>query len=199
MKTETRSKVKKLIKEVILSKIDNYSAETEYKPFFQAIFTKEQILTHTIVHSFYTSFGMSIYEQLVKILAEGAGYEAHTQYDLLGEIDDKTEEGEEKTYDTPDISDVTTLYANDRKGFSLLMPKRWYYASFGPVDGTLWKVGFANVGLEEPEEAIITLSIQKAAGGKAYKKIDNLYYVLDGPSDLTAVMKKMADSVEASE
>ena len=60
MKTETRSKVKKLIKEVILSKIDNYSAETEYKPFFQAIFTKEQILTHTIVHSFYTSFGIFI-------------------------------------------------------------------------------------------------------------------------------------------
>ena len=59
--------------------------------FFRPIFTKEQILTHTIVHSFYTSFGMSIYEQLVKILAEGAGYEAHTQYDLLGEIDAKSE------------------------------------------------------------------------------------------------------------
>ncbi len=91
MKSETKKKVKELVKEVILSKLDNYSAETEYKPFFQAIFTKEQILTHTIVHSFYTSFGMSIYEQLVKILAEGAGYEAHTQYDLLGEIDGKTE------------------------------------------------------------------------------------------------------------
>lgn len=91
MKQETRKKVKELIRAVILSKIENYNAETEYKPFFQAIFTKEQIITHTVVHSFYTSFGMSIYEQLVKILAEGAGYEAHTQYDLLGEIDDKTE------------------------------------------------------------------------------------------------------------
>lgn len=91
MDRETRAKVKLLIKEVILSKIDSYSAETEYKPFFQAIFTKEQIITHSVIHSFYTSFGMSIYEQLVKILAEGAGYEAHTQYDLLGEIDDKTE------------------------------------------------------------------------------------------------------------
>src|SRR3989339_42230 len=91
MKSETRKKVKERVKEVILSKIENYNAETEYKPFFQAIFTKEQILTHTIVHSFYTSFGMSIYEQLVKILAEGAGYEAHTQYNLLGGIDTKTE------------------------------------------------------------------------------------------------------------
>lgn len=91
MKPQTRSKVKELVKSVILSKIDNYNAETEYRPFFDAIFTKEQILTHTIVHSFYTTFGISIYEQLVKILAEGAGYEAHTQYDLLGEIDSKTE------------------------------------------------------------------------------------------------------------
>jgi len=91
MKSETKKKVKELVKSVILSKIDNYNVETEYKPFFQAIFTKEQILNHTIIHSFYTSFGISIYEQLVKILAEGAGYEAHTQYDLLGEIDEKTE------------------------------------------------------------------------------------------------------------
>lgn len=91
MDSKTRAKVKALIKEAILSKIDNYSAETEYKPFFQAIFTKEQILTHSVIHSFYTTFGTSIYEQLVKILAEGAGYEAQTQYDLLGEIDDKTE------------------------------------------------------------------------------------------------------------
>ena len=52
MNKKTREKIKELVKNVILSKIDNYNAETEYKPFFQAIFTKEQILTHTIVHSF---------------------------------------------------------------------------------------------------------------------------------------------------
>jgi uncharacterized protein YjaZ len=87
----TKDKVRKLIKNVILEKIDKYEAETEYKPFFQAIFTQEQIITHTVVHSFYTSFGMSIYEQLVKILGEGKGYHVETQYDLLGEIDSQTE------------------------------------------------------------------------------------------------------------
>lgn len=91
MQLATKEKVKKLIKEAILSKIENYEAETEYKPFFQAIFTKEQILTHSVIHSFYTSFGQSIYEQLAKILGEGAGFEVRTQYDLLGEIDEKTE------------------------------------------------------------------------------------------------------------
>lgn len=91
MKPETRQKIKELIKKVILSKLDGYNAETEYKPFFDAIFSKEQVLTHSIVHSFYTSFGISIYEQLAIILAKGAGFEAQSQYDLLGKIDDKTE------------------------------------------------------------------------------------------------------------
>lgn len=113
--------------------------------------------------------------------------------------DDDKETVEKKTYDLPDVSDVTTLYTNERKGFSLLMPKRWYYSSFGPVDGTLWKVGFADFGLEETDESIITLNLQKEAGGMAYKKIDDVYYVFDGPADLKAIMEKMADSVEASE
>lgn len=92
MEKRIKDQVRNLIRNVILEKIDKYEAETEYKPFFQAIFTNEQIITHTVVHSFYTSFGMSIYEQLVKILGEGAGYHVETQYDLLGEIDSQTEE-----------------------------------------------------------------------------------------------------------
>lgn len=91
MKSDTRKRIRELIKETILSKLNNYSAETEYKPFFDAIFSKEQVLTHSIVHSFYTSFGISIYEQLAVILAKGAGFEAQNQYDLIGRIDERTE------------------------------------------------------------------------------------------------------------
>lgn len=130
---------------------------------------------------------------------------APEDYDIPQDIpqDDQTrtdevieDDTDEKTYEVPDVSDVTTLYGNDRKGFSLLMPKSWYYASFGPVDGTLWKVGYADFGLEEPEEAIITLSLMEEAGGSAYKKIDDIYYVLDGPADLKEVMEKMAETIE---
>ncbi|MBU1785311.1 MAG: hypothetical protein KKG95_08260 [Candidatus Omnitrophica bacterium] len=119
--------------------------------------------------------------------------------------DDQNKEAEaandntnEQVYDIPDPADVTALYSNERKGFSLLMPKRWYYAGFGPMNGALWVVGFSNVAFEEPEEAIITLSLLEEDGGKASKKVGDIYFVLDGPSDLTAVMEKMADSVEVS-
>lgn len=106
---------------------------------------------------------------------------------------------EEKQYDVPALSSVTGVYANSRRGFSLLYPKSWYFASFGPVDGALWKVGFSNAEFEEPSAALITLSIMKDSGGSAYKKIGDLYYIVDGPADLDAVMKKMADSVEESQ
>jgi len=106
---------------------------------------------------------------------------------------------EEKQYEVPSISSVTAVYANSRRGFSLLYPKSWYFASFGPVDGALWKVGFANAEFEEPSAALITLSIMKESGGSASKKIGDLYYVVDGPADLQAVMKIMADSVEESQ
>jgi hypothetical protein len=91
MKKETREKLKNLLRDVIVSKLNKYSPETEYKPFFAAVFSPEQILAHSMIQSFYTTFGMSVYEQMGKILAEGAGYHAEIQYDLLGEIDSKTE------------------------------------------------------------------------------------------------------------
>ncbi|MBN2306721.1 hypothetical protein JXD20_01940 [Candidatus Peregrinibacteria bacterium] len=123
-------------------------------------------------------------------------YEPPTDNEETENSDD--DEKSELQYEVPEVSDVTMLYANDRAGFSLLMPRTWYYASFG-VSGGVWKVGFADFGLEEPEEAIITLSLLEEPGGKAYKKIGDAYYVFDGPADLTEVMEKMADSVEESD
>ncbi|MDH5596997.1 MAG: hypothetical protein OEY44_02740 [Candidatus Peregrinibacteria bacterium] len=112
------------------------------------------------------------------------------------ELVEEIAESEEKSYEVPDVSAVSFEYVNSRRNFSLLMPKTWYYASFGPIDGTLWKVGFADFGLEEAGEAIITLAIEEEAGGSASKKIDPEYFNFYGPADLTEVMEKMADSVE---
>lgn len=111
---------------------------------------------------------------------------------------EEDDEDLELEYEVPDVSEVTTLYSNDRAGFSLLMPRTWYYASFGNVGGA-WTVGFADFSLEEPEEAIITLKLLDESGGKVHKKIGDTYYVFDGQADLEEVMEKMADSVEESE
>lgn len=43
------------------------------------------------MQSFYTSFGMSVYEPMAVILARGAGFHAERQFKILGEIDNDTE------------------------------------------------------------------------------------------------------------
>lgn len=91
MNKDTKEEIKKLLFEKINKKIDSYKAETEYRPFFEAIFSKKQIRKASIIQSFYTSFGMSIYEQIGEILAKSQGYEAERQYELLGSIDNDTE------------------------------------------------------------------------------------------------------------
>ena len=91
VKKEAREEIKQLVKGVIRRKINDYQAETEYKPFFEALFDKKDIQIGAIIQSLYTTFGMSVYEQISVILAKSAGYKAERQYTLKGKIDDETE------------------------------------------------------------------------------------------------------------
>lgn len=91
MEKETRDKIKHLVISVITKKANEYAAETEYKPFFAALFDKKTIEVGAIIQSLYTSFGMSVYEQMAVILAQSAGYHAERQYTLKGSIDSATE------------------------------------------------------------------------------------------------------------
>jgi len=102
MKTSTINEIKKLIKKTINTKIDDYKAETDYKPFFEALFSKALVAQSSVVHSLYTTFGMSIYEQIAEILAINEGScECTRQFKLLGSIDDKTRLYIDNICDTP--------------------------------------------------------------------------------------------------
>lgn len=91
MTEQARQEIKDLVTNVIKKKVNEYQAETEYKPFFEALFDKRDIQIGAIVQSLYTTFGMSVYEQISVILAKDAGFKAQRQYNLLGSIDEKTE------------------------------------------------------------------------------------------------------------
>lgn len=90
MRLEARNKIKILIMDTIKSKFEKYTAETCYKPYFSALFDENVILQASIIQSLYTSFGMSIYEQISLILAEASGFEAERQYLLEGSLNDDT-------------------------------------------------------------------------------------------------------------
>lgn len=92
MKPEVKRELKSLLVSSIQDKIKKYNPETESKPFFEAIFSKRTVNLASLIQSFYTSFGTSIYEQMVVLLArKNAGYTAERQYVLLGRIDPNTE------------------------------------------------------------------------------------------------------------
>lgn len=84
------TEIQKLVEDKLKEKLKTYKAETSYTPFFSAIFPQEVIVKASLMQSLYTSFGMSIYEQMAVILAKQAGYHAERQYKLLGEIDRDT-------------------------------------------------------------------------------------------------------------
>lgn len=90
MKASTKKEIKALVSRVVAKKIASHKAESEYRPFFDAIFSKKQVILASLMQSFYTSFGMSIYEQMGEILARDRGYEAKRQYRMLGAIDGRT-------------------------------------------------------------------------------------------------------------
>ena len=98
MDEKTKAEIKRLLTGALLKKLDSHKSETEYKPFFQAIFNKRQIATASIIQSFYTSFGMSIYEQMAVAIAKSNGFEAARQYRLPGQIDKKTEAAIQKIH-----------------------------------------------------------------------------------------------------
>jgi hypothetical protein len=90
MNKNTRTKIKSVVIGILAKKLAEGGPKAEYKPFFEAIFSKKLITYASVIQSFYTAFGMSIYEQMAKMLAESMGFQAVRQYVLEGEIDPAT-------------------------------------------------------------------------------------------------------------
>lgn len=91
MNKECKKQIANLVKLKVSEKLKNYKSETTYTPFFSAIFDSETIVMASLMQSLYTTFGMSIYEQMAVILAKEKGWVAERQYRLQGQIDINTE------------------------------------------------------------------------------------------------------------
>jgi hypothetical protein len=77
--------VKKEIREYLIrvldDKIKKYKPETDYAPFIKSLIRdKPKLNSYSIIHSIQTSLGMSMHEQVSKIIALTKFDEAHTQW-----------------------------------------------------------------------------------------------------------------------
>lgn len=87
----TKEKVAELLKVRVREKLRAYQPETGHMPFHHRLLGKDRYAMFSFMQSMNTTFGMSIWEQVAVILAQGSGNQAVRQHKLLGEIDEETE------------------------------------------------------------------------------------------------------------
>lgn len=91
IESNTSKKIKHYLIDVMRRKFDRYNPETKHMPFHYRLLGKDRYAMFSFIHSINTTFGMSIFEQVAEILANGAGYVAERQFKLYGDIDQSTE------------------------------------------------------------------------------------------------------------
>ncbi len=87
----TKSKIVELLTTKVRGKLSAYKPETAHMPFHHRLLGKDRYAMFSFMQSMNTTFGMSIWEQVSVVLAQGANNYAERQHKLLGEIDEGTE------------------------------------------------------------------------------------------------------------
>lgn len=88
---KTAEKISNLLILTVREKLRKYKPETSQAPFHYRLLGRDRYAMFSFIQSLNTTFGVSIWEQMAVILAEGTNYYAERQYKLLGEIDKDTE------------------------------------------------------------------------------------------------------------
>ena len=65
-----KNEIKKLIRDVVLKKLETYKPETEHKPFHYRLIGKDKMALFSFIHSINTSLGQSIYEQIALLVSK---------------------------------------------------------------------------------------------------------------------------------
>jgi len=122
-----KEKISALLENKIEDKLRRYARETSSMPFLtRLIQDNEKVAAYSFIHSIATTLGMSIYEDVSKIIAEETADECFTKYDVGGVIsreqksviDDivrKLRNGEKEVNSTQEIKSVLDASAKDGK------------------------------------------------------------------------------------
>lgn len=122
-----KGKISALLEKKIEDKLRRYARETSSMPFLaRLIQDSEKVAAYSFIHSISTTLGMSIYEDVSKIIAEESADECFTKYDVGGVIsreqksviDDivrKLRNGEKKVNSAQEIKLVLNASAKDGK------------------------------------------------------------------------------------
>lgn len=122
-----KEKITTLLEKKIEDKLRRYARETSSMPFLaRLIQDSEMVAAYSFIHSIATTLGMSIYEDISKIIAEENAKECFTKYDVGGVIsreqksviDDivrKLRNGEKKVNNSQEIKLILNASSKDGK------------------------------------------------------------------------------------
>lgn len=127
LSNKQKNKITSLLEKKIEDKLRRYVRETSSMPFLtRLIQDSEKVAAYSFIHSIATTLGMSIYEDVSKIIAEESTKECFTKYDVGGVlsreqksvIDDivrKLRNGEKKVNHDQEVKQVLSVSAKDGK------------------------------------------------------------------------------------
>jgi len=89
LNTTQIKEIKELLRQKLDNKLNNYARETSSMPFLAKLMQdNEKVASYSFIQSLLTTLGMSIYEEVARIIAEPNFDVAKTGYDVGGEISD---------------------------------------------------------------------------------------------------------------
>ena len=88
----TAASIHNLLTRVVRGKLKKYNPETKHMPFHFRLLGRDRYAMFSFMQSMNTTFGISVWEQVAVLLAQGAGNHAESQFTLMGEVDSATEE-----------------------------------------------------------------------------------------------------------
>ena len=124
---EQKNRITLLLERKIEDKLRRYARETSSMPFLTRLIQDgEKVAAYSFIHSIATTLGMSIYEDVSKIIAEENSQECFTKYDVGGVIsreqkyiiDDiirKLRNGEKEVNHDEEIKQILSASAKDGK------------------------------------------------------------------------------------
>ena len=122
-----KNQITSLLEKKIEDKLKRYTRETSSMPFLtRLIQDSEKVAAYSFIHSIATTLGMSIYEDVSKIIAGESSKECFTKYDISGVlsreqksiIDDivrKLRNGEKKVNHDQEVKQVLNASTEDGK------------------------------------------------------------------------------------
>lgn len=88
---QQKSEIKKVIKEAILQKLNQYKLVGDIKPFHERLFSKERIRATSFFHSCSTTIGVTLFQNIAYLIAKGNTNfkKVGSPWDIEGNFSDK--------------------------------------------------------------------------------------------------------------